>query len=81
MKVKLHKTKKSELVSRLTAIGIFSTVLIDKIGIKMGYTSAKRRVREIAEEGEYFRSIPNKEAKERGLVKKGMQPIRWYEVK
>ncbi len=80
MKIKLHKTKKSELISRLTAIGVFSTVRIDQIGLKMGYTSEKRRVREMAEEGEHFRGMPDQEARERGLTKEGNKRLAYFEV-
>lgn len=72
--------KIDQLRKRLSKYKRFSSHTVQEIGSEIYLDSAKRRVRELAERGEY-RRIPHDEAVERNLVKKGNARLRWYENK
>jgi len=65
-------------------MGLFSKAQAERIAVDMYYPSGVRRLQEDVEVSNSlcasFRSIPDLEAKERGLIKKGNAVIRWYEV-
>ena len=79
------KTKQSILFGKLREKRVFSSVDAKKIGNKMYFSTAYRRVQEEAQKEFWylngkFRRLPNKEAIERGYVKKGNKPLAWFEA-
>ena len=86
MRVKLHKTKKDALFSRLIALGLFNSSKVKELGHEMFFDTAYRRLQEHIQLASWgfetiFRRIPDFEARERGLTKEGNKRLAYFEVK
>ena len=74
--------KKQELHEQCLRWGVFNSAQVDAWGVEHYYTSACRRVRDMAgDENSQIRRILNHDAKTRGLIRKGYANLAWYEVK
>ncbi len=80
MNIDLFHTKKDLLFEKLKSMGVFSSAQVHELGTKLYYTSAERRVREMAEEGT-IRRLEAEEIRFRGLWRPGNQHLAWYEIK
>ena len=83
----MKESKKDKLLQWMWSRKVFNTVDIDRYGIDMFYTSAKRRVRQMAEEcritgrpikGVNIQRLTDAEAILCGHVKESNQRLSWY---
>jgi len=76
----MKQLKINKLLEWCTKKGIFSKPQVDSYGVTHEYTSAVRRIQELAEYDDGIRRLTDDEAKIRGFIKKGNKVIAWYEM-